>query len=479
MKPTLYPVIVTATIITLGDMASAGSIPNRTSTRLELSRTRASLQLDPHLNLALILQEPVPAAVPPTTQATPPPATPVIEPSIAGQNYESNPTLQASQILQPTYLSGPLFKVREQVANDWGVNQYVIDTPAYGSFIAHGNLLLLERLAEIQAMDRLDHMSKGEEYGKAVKQAAKAPLQAAEDLLDDPVDTLKKVPRGIGKFFRRIGEEVKEAETQRPRSEHEDDRIKNMLGVSRTKRKLCQKLGINPYSSNDVLQHKLDEMCWVLFAGDMTVTAATLPIDGGIGAVIKTTGAITRMDTLIYDQSPVELRTMNQQALEGMGLSEADAVAFLSNPAFSPWHQTKLVSSLQSMPDVTGRDTLVTTATTTSTEETDAIFYAESAQLLSVLHGGQLPIARIEMRNNAPYAILKDGSVLLALHWDYARWSPSSEKCLDWLATMQVDGRKPPSTTIALTGAASARLHEETAKRGFRLLDRQAKGPLN
>lgn len=392
--------------------------------------------------------------------------------------YESTVTLSASQILQPAFLSGPLFKVREEVVTDWGVNTYAIDTTSYGTFLAHGNTLLAERIAEIGAMARLDNMSKGEEYGKAVKKAAKAPLHAAEEFIDDPVDTIKKVPKGIGKFIHRIGQNVKEAKEDRQRSDYEDDRVKSVLGVSQSKRNLCQQLGVNPYSSNEILQHKLDEMSWVLFAGGLTMTAATLPIDGGLGAVVKTTGALDRTSSLIYDQSPTDLRALNQKALQEMGVNEVDALAFLGCPAFSPWQQTQFVKALQSMPDVAGRQLFVQNATSASTEETDAIFYSETAQLLSQLHAAQWQIARIELQNNAPYCILRDGSVLLALHWDYARWSPAAEQCATWLQTLQVDGRKP-AVTIALTGAASTLMRQEMEKRGFRLLDKQDKGPLN
>jgi hypothetical protein len=169
----------------------------------------------------------------------------------------------------------------------------------------------------------------------------------------------------------------------------------------------------------------------------------------------------------------------NQAALEQMGATARDAAALLSNPSFTPWLQTQFVTSLQALSGTTGRANLVRDAARSISAEADGIFYADSAKLLARLAAQKWQIARIEMKKGAPYCILRDGSVLVALQWDYACWSTSAEKLVTWLQTLQVDGNKPPSITLAITGQATARLRQELEQRGFRLFDRQIKGPLN
>lgn len=393
------------------------------------------------------------------------------------ESYETSAVLQAGEILQPEFLAGPQFKVRQSVTTGVGINEYVIDSD-YGVFIAHGNSLLEERVGEIGALAKLDAMSKSKEFGEALKQAAKTPLVVAENLIDDPGETLKQAGRGVGKFLQRIGRGVKEATDGRPRSEYEDDKVKSVLGVSSAKRDLCRKLQINPYSTNEVLQQKLNDMSWTLFAGKLAVTAATLPIGGGAGAAISGTKFIGHMDGLVYDQGPSDLRMSNLKALLAMGVPKPDAEAFLAARAFSPWHQTRFVSALQSMPDVEGREVLVRDATSASETEADAIFYAETARLMARFHTAKWKIARITLLNGVPVCVLQDGSLLLALHWDYARWTPQAERLSGALQGMQLAGGKPPGISVALTGAATPRLKQEVEAAGIRLYDRLDKGPL-
>jgi hypothetical protein len=185
------------------------------------------------------------------------------------------------------------------------------------------------------------------------------------------------------------------------------------------------------------------------------------------------------LSALVYGKSRDHLRIANQTALQQMGGSATDAVAFLANVVYTPWQQTEFVTALQSLTGVPGRDLLVRDATRASIEETDATFYTETAQLIAILAKQNGKIARIEMNSSLPYCILRDGSVLLALHWDYARWSPTADKCAMWLQSLQVDGKKPASLTLAISGLASPQCRSEMEKRGVRLLDRQMKGPLN
>jgi hypothetical protein len=59
--------------------------------------------------------------------------------------------------------------------------------------------------------------------------------------------------------------------------------MQQLIGFSDTKRKMAIKLGVDPYSTNPVLQHELDGIAWASFAGGSTFYLATLPIGGGAG----------------------------------------------------------------------------------------------------------------------------------------------------------------------------------------------------
>ena len=110
--------------------------------------------------------------------------------------FEEPPTLRASEILKPEYLSGPHHKVRDAVPTYSGANWFIIDSD-FGVFEAEGNALLAQRVAEISAIARLKEISRTEEYGKAVAKAAKSPVLAAKSLITQPAKTVSAVPKGV------------------------------------------------------------------------------------------------------------------------------------------------------------------------------------------------------------------------------------------------------------------------------------------
>jgi hypothetical protein len=108
--------------------------------------------------------------------------------------YEPLPTLDASVILQPQYFHGPNFTVRNPVPTYSGSNRYTIDSD-FGVFEADGNAMLMRRVAEINAIAKLQAMSQTKEFTEAAKQAAEVPLNFARDLVTNPVSTISSVPK--------------------------------------------------------------------------------------------------------------------------------------------------------------------------------------------------------------------------------------------------------------------------------------------
>jgi hypothetical protein len=394
--------------------------------------------------------------------------------------YEMTVTLRASEILQPGLLSHPLYRVRNDVVTDFGVNTFAIDTDLFGTFLVHSNTQLLERMVEIDAMKRIDDMKKSEDYGRAVKKAARRLSEAQNDAVVDYVSPIQKEPfTGIGKFFDRISRDTEEDIDADDVREYQAFQSESAVAMAKAKLDLCRSLGVNPYTTNLMLQRKLDDVSNAVAIGGFKMPRDVAKTDASLATEIYKSQITPQLGALIYGKTQNALRAQNQAALEQMGVTAKDAVALLSNPSFTPWLQTQFVISLQSLSAVTGRANLVRDAIRAITEEADGIFYADTARLLAGLATQKWQIARIELKKNAPYCVTRDGSVLVALQWDYACWSTSAEKLVTWLQTLQVDGNKPTSITIAITGQASPRLRQELEQRGFRLFDRQIKGPLN
>src|SRR5213080_5515991 len=103
--------------------------------------------------------------------------------------FEELPVLNASEILRPEFLAGPHHKVREPVPTYFGANQFTIDSD-FGVFEANGNEMLVRRINEINAIAQLKDVSRTDQYKDAVVAAAKSPVAAAKNIVNDPVNTV-------------------------------------------------------------------------------------------------------------------------------------------------------------------------------------------------------------------------------------------------------------------------------------------------
>lgn len=391
--------------------------------------------------------------------------------------FEDPPTLNAAEILQPEYAAGPGFKVRAPVPTYGGRNGYMMDSE-FGIFEADGNAMLQRRVKEIAAIYSLQQISRTDEYKKALVSAAKSPLLVAKGLIEHPAKTITGVPKGLWKTLNRVGQGVKEAAQNRERSEYEDSSAEELIGFSKAKRSLALDLGVDPYSSNEALQRELNGIAWTAYAGKATFQLATLPVGGGAGIALTATNVTGTFNNSLRDKSPTDLRLSNLKSLLAMGCSRADADAFLGNSAFSPSPQTALVMHLESLGDIKGRPSFIKLANDISTGEGDASFYVETSRLLANLHASDVPLARIEVLDQIPLAIAKDGRAVVALEWDYAAWTQYASDFIALIKESKFNKASPKGMLIALTGDASPLVKEKLQALGIEFRTRLSPGPL-
>lgn len=393
--------------------------------------------------------------------------------AFAQEPNEVPPILKAADILKPEFVAGAHHKVREQVPTLSGANRFSIESE-YGAFEADGNALLAIRVAEFDAIDKLKQVSRSDEYKKALERATKAPVDFAGRLVKDPVKTAADVPKGALKLIGRIGEGIKDVATDK--SGDAGDTATSAIGMQSVKRQLAVELGVDPYSTNQALQKELDSVAWASFAGGSTIKVLLLPLSGGVVTGVKVASTGSEAQSLLKESSPTDLRVVNREKLLAMDVPKNVAEAFLGNAALSPTHQTLLVAALARLEGVKGRSEFVRSAGETAEEEQDALFWHLTAQMIADLNGRR-PIDRIFLlKGGFPVAIAKDGSAVVALHWDYACWTPLAERFAGAVQKLAGGGGKPG--LVALSGVASPRLRKELESRGFQVEEKLLPGPL-
>ena len=377
--------------------------------------------------------------------------------------FEELPELKASEILKPELLKGPHYVVRDPVPTSAGMNQFTIDSDS-GVFEADGNETLLQRLKEIDAIARLQDVSRTDEFRKSLVAAAKSPLNSAKNIARDPAQAISNVPKGIMKFLGRAKETVENV--GKGGDIGDETRMKDAIGYSDKKREIALGMGIDPYTTNTVLQKQLDDLAWASWAGGFTFSVATLPISGPVGAALTVTNLNSTVEDLLREKSPSELEQINRSAFRAMGASASDTERILHGGAFTPTQATTFAVHLKALKGVANRGAFVKAAAQKCTTEAGALFCVYTAALMGQIQQ-KTPIARIVMLRDFPICVAKDGTIIMALQWDYAAWTSGAASFTDEVQKLAGKSGQNAHVFVGLSGEISPRLREELEKRGM------------
>ena len=119
-------------------------------------------------------------------------------------NSRSSRNSKASEILQETIFTGPITRFAKKCPRIPG-RTILLLIPLW-RFQGGRNDMLVIRVEEINAIARLNEVSKTDELKESLKGAAKSPVDTAKALVTDPVNTVAAIPKGIKKFLGRAGE---------------------------------------------------------------------------------------------------------------------------------------------------------------------------------------------------------------------------------------------------------------------------------
>jgi len=390
--------------------------------------------------------------------------------------FEELPELKATEILKPEFLQGPHFAVRDPVPTSAGMNQFTINSD-FGVFEADGNEMLLQRLKEIDAIARLREVSRTDEFKNSLMAAAKSPLNSAKNIARDPAQAISNVPKGLMKFLGRAKETVENVGKGGGGDISDGNRMKDAIGYSDKKRKIALEMGIDPYTTNTVLQKQLDDLAWASWAGGFSFSVATLPVSGVAGAALAVTNVNSTVEDLLHEKTPSELEQINRATFRAMGASTGDIERILHGGAFTPTQATTFAVHLKALKGVANRGAFVKAAAEKSTTEADALFCVYTAALMDQINQ-KMPIARIVMLRDFPICVAKDGTIIVALQWDYAAWTSGAASFTDDVQKLAAKSGQNAHVSVDLSGEVSPRLREELEKRRMTLQDRLVPGPL-
>ena len=400
--------------------------------------------------------------------------------AVSAASYEPDTvSFQAGKLVDKKLLKGPNHTMQNEVVSKDYMNHYRIDSP-FGEFKVTGDGAVANVVHEIDAIAELQKMSKTEVFAQSAAEAAQKPVMAAKQLAEQPVETVKGIPAGVGRLFSRtkdmvedVAEKTSEAasgeggeggSTTDAAMEAGTDLAKSYFGVGSAHRKLAKELEVDPYSTNRVLQAELSGMANYAAAGSfgMKLVMPTIP-----GANI-----VTNVKDLVWNMSARDLKLRNEKALAEMGADEALVERFMDNPHFTPTDQTRVVAGLEALGGADGRVIAVKNAAGAKTRQ-EALVFARLMGLYAGYHKGRSPIVKITDAGRVlPLAHSKAGNAVLAVPVDYVSWTQRTGESVTAFAKSA--GKQPGDKKLELwvQGRVSDTARKELGSLGWTVFDR-------
>ena len=332
--------------------------------------------------------------------------------------FEQPQSFSTSKLLPAEALSGVNFSVEPRFINDGFLNTYIINS-SYGKLRVVSTARLFKRIHEMNVIHEIEKMSKTKEFAEGVAEKGKDVVHGAVSVVLHPIDTVTGAVTGVGKLFKRVGENV----GGQARSD-EENRFEDIIGYSKTKRDYANELKVDVYSHNPLLQAELDSLTSSGYAGNMLTALA---ISAFTGPVISATGTTNLLNKVVKDMAPPDLRRMNREKLEKMGVLEATADAFVKNSSYTPREQTVLVNVLFEMKNTQGRDQFIKFAT--HADHYDVTYFRQlQAEMYADHNRNVTPIKQFISLGRFIAGVTKNNAIDVCFPLDYLLWTVDMAK---------------------------------------------------
>jgi hypothetical protein len=383
---------------------------------------------------------------------------------LGAAEYETPTSRPVAEVLPPNVAKGPHYTVGDPVAADGYMYHYTVSSE-WGPFSVTGTGALRKLAREIWAIGQLRAITGSEVFLAALKDQATKPVQFAKNLVTKPGETLTGVPKGVGRLFNNATTAV--SNTSDP---SQDSKTKELLLVGSFKRDYAGRYGVDPYSSNPVLQEELDKIGKAAAFGSWTASAATLPISGGAGAVISVTGLSQSFNNVLTTEPPPRIRILAEERLTQMKVPADLAKRYLDHPVYTPRHDLLLVQSLSKLGAATGRDGYLRAALAAEDEE-EANFFVNTAQIMRGVHETRGKITAITMIRSLPVVLLQDGVAVIPFALDHGVWTVNADKLTQHLKTSYRPAGFKGRFELWVTGTLSPTARQALTARRFTVFE--------
>jgi len=385
--------------------------------------------------------------------------------------FEDAPSEPCTVGLPPAQCADDDFRIDEPVPSDGLMRHYLV-VSRFGRFEAYGQAGVEARLREVAALARLQKTNDVSVVADAVGDRVTGGAKTLAGVATHPLDTVTGIPRGIAHLFQGYAAQARELGEQAgsvngPRADGTaaggtagvvaDARryAARYLGVSTSERSWYRRLGVDPYTDNELLRRAVHRYARVDATAKFGLKFAPLP-------GLPYAGEAQRALDAIYGEDPAVLRARRRTTLAGYGLSPAEIRRFDNTLALNPTRQERLVAAAAALAGVAGRGELFRHAMALESDH-EAEAFVRSAALLAEVHARE-PLAAVLPGVRLPAARTVAGQVVVAGAFDAVAWTEEVERFEQATHAAVGDG---PGNALWLRRAPSPRAAAELAARGW------------
>lgn len=416
----------------------------------------------------------------------------------------------AAEVLEPALLSGPWHTVDPCVRVVGHLWRFELHT-TNGRRVVDSRELLAIRVEELPAEAALAALGTPELGVRAFGARGYEHGQRLGTIARDPIATLRGLPRGVIAFFerratkyaqraRRYGDRLRDAATgagdvyeapsARPGLARRGDRtrrslrgkagrelerqVRSELSFNATRRRWAQRLGVDPYTTNDVLRAELERVTWAAIIGETAADAAIAQLPGAMLAALDVAKDVHEH---VWVAPPEDLARRNGERLMALGCSAIVTRRYLRNGAFTPTLQIALVDALEALEPGDRCDEILELAEALR-GEVEARYLVNALGLLDrwapdTSHRalelvGTTPVARLSPRSGARGA----PELVLPLAVDRLQWNGATRAFFDQPALRVAD------KLAIVSGELSPRAARGLARRGWSVVERAGRDTL-
>ena len=394
-------------------------------------------------------------------------------PAMALPTPESEPTLATKDLVPASVaLTGAGYQVDSPTQVKDFLGRFSIRSD-WGPLDATGATLLSLRIAEMPALAELERVSRVDVFSRAIAESAGKTVDGIVRVARDPVGTVAGIPAGVGRLMSRATGMVGSAASAVSASmqsgggdagaagSQATDFAQELAGLNRARRSLARSMGIDPYTGNPLVQRRLEDLAWASVAGGVPVSVATGAVSGVAGTMLTVT---RRLDSLVWDLSPTEIREHLEPRLTARGNSPKIAREFLRNTTFTPTLQLLFVDALEPLGTIKGEEGLLKIAIG-ARSEAHALFLIQQLRMIR-RHAGNDPVRELIALEQSVVARLGSGRRVLALPVDYLSWTARVAELAD-------HGRQDKGAReLIVSGMVSPTAASAARELGWRVSDR-------